>query len=408
MQYNIRINKDTEKAGNGCVADSLPDSVCILGSTGSVGRQAIDVARTQGIRVEFICSGHDIKTLEEQVREFHPRFCAVSDESKAKDLATRIFDTDTKVFSGTDGITEAISESKSSVAVNSILGEAGLVPTLAVIKSKKRLALANKESLVIAGDIVMRNARENNVEILPVDSEHSAIFQSLGKAPKDTVKRILLTASGGPFFGYDREELKKVTLEETLSHPTWNMGKKITVDSATMMNKGFEVIEAHHLFDVDVSKIQVLVHRESILHSAVEYIDNAVIAQLGVPDMRLCIQYAITYPKRVFGNVKPLDLFSVGKLTFAEPDMNSFPLLALAYKASALGGAVPAVMNAANEVAVSSFLASEIPFCRISEIVEGVVLNMEYAKKYESLDDIIASDREARRMAKNLLKLSPQ
>lgn len=386
------------------LSDALPDSICILGSTGSVGRQAIDVARTQGIKIELISAGKDITTLEEQVREFHPKLCAVADEKKARELAVSIADTETKVFCGEEGTVEAISRATSPVAVNAVLGEAGLMPTLAVIKSKKRLALANKESLVIAGDIVMRAAQENGVEILPVDSEHSAIFQSLCNSPKDTVKRILLTASGGPFFGYDREKLRGVTLEQTLAHPTWNMGRKITVDSATMMNKGFEVIEAHHLFGVDVSKIQVLVHRESILHSAVEYIDNAVIAQLGAPDMRLCIQYAVTYPKRVKGNIKELDLFSIGRLTFSEPDEDAFPLLPLAYRACSLGGAVPAIMNAANEVAVAAFLDSSIPFFAISDIVEKTVTDMEYAKNCDRLDDIIASDREARRRAQESIK----
>ena len=376
-----------------------PDSMIVLGSTGSVGTQALDVAKALGINVELISAGRDILTLEKQIRELHPRFCAVADEASARTLAVKVADTDTKVLSGSDGICEGIYNSKSTVAVNATLGEAGLFPTLAVIESGKRLALANKESLVIAGDIVNRAAKEHNTEIIPVDSEHSAIFQSLRGSKSREIKKILLTASGGPFYGCSREELRSVTREMTLAHPTWKMGKKITTDSATMMNKGFEVIEAYHLFGVKPSQIEVVVHRESILHSAVEYIDNAVIAQLGAPDMRLCIQYAVTYPDRVMGCVRPLDLFEVGRLTFARPDTEAFPLLALAYKALELGGAVPAVLNAANEVAVDAFLNDRLDFYRISEVVLDTVNEMSYAKEYTALDDIIASDREARRIA---------
>ena len=379
----------------------MPKSVCILGSTGSVGMQALDVARTHSIHVEMISANRDANTLEKQVREFRPKFCAVADENAAKDLALRVADTDTKILSGENGICEGIASSESSVAVNSILGEAGLMPTLAVIDSKKRLALANKESLVIAGEIVKEHLLNSGTEILPVDSEHSAIFQSLRGSEKKEIKKIILTASGGPFFGYDEEKLKTVTLQMTLAHPTWKMGKKITVDSATMMNKGFEVIEACHLFGVSEKDIQVVIHRESIIHSAVEYIDNAVIAQLGVPDMRLCIQYALTYPSRVRGNVKELDLFDIGKLTFAKPDTKVFPLLSLAYRAISLGGAVPAVVNAANEVAVADFLASEISFSEISEVVCETTSELEYVAKYKKLSDIIECDREARKIAKN-------
>ena len=378
-------------------------TISVLGATGSVGKQALDVARQRGYSVDFLCAARDSVTLEALAREFKPTAVAMSDETAARDLKDRLSDTSVKVLLGKEGILEGITGSKSEVAVNSILGEAGLMPSLAVINSGKRLALANKESLVIAGDIIMNAAKEKGVEILPVDSEHSAIFQSLKSGKQEEIKRIILTASGGPFYGKTRSELEGVTLEETLAHPTWKMGKKITVDSATLMNKGFEVIEAVHLFGVGADKVDVTVHRESILHSAVEYIDNSIVAEMSVPDMRMCVQYAVDYPDRFPSSSKQLDLFEIGSLTFARPDHEAFPFLNLAKEAITLGGAMPAVLNAADEVAVEAFLGGRIRFIDIFRVVIETFERMRDAKKYHSLDDIIASDREARRIAKDLI-----
>lgn len=378
-------------------------TISVLGATGSVGKQALDVARQRGYSVDFLCAARDSVMLEALAREFKPMAVAMADETAARDLKDRLSDTSVKVLLGKEGILEGITGSKSEVAVNSILGEAGLMPSLAVINSGKRLALANKESLVIAGDIVMNAAREKGVEILPVDSEHSAIFQSLKSGKQEEIKRIILTASGGPFYGKTRSELEGVTLEETLAHPTWKMGKKITVDSATLMNKGFEVIEAVHLFGVGADKVDVTVHRESILHSAVEYIDNSIVAEMSVPDMRMCVQYAVDYPDRFPSSSKQLDLFEIGSLTFARPDHEAFPFLNLAKEAITLGGAMPAVLNAADEVAVEAFLGGRIRFIDIFRVVIETFERMRDAKKYHSLDDIIASDREARKIAKDLI-----
>lgn len=378
-------------------------TISVLGATGSVGKQALDVARQRGYSVDFLCAARDSVTLEALAREFKPTAVAMSDETAARDLKDRLSDTSVKVLFGKEGILEGITGSKSEVAVNSILGEAGLMPSLAVINSGKRLALANKESLVIAGDIVMNAAKEKGVEILPVDSEHSAIFQSLKSGKQEEIKRIILTASGGPFCGKTRSELEGVTLEETLAHPTWKMGKKITVDSATLMNKGFEVIEAVHLFGVGADKVDVTVHRESILHSAVEYIDNSIVAEMSVPDMRMCVQYAVDYPDRFPSSSKQLDLFEIGSLTFARPDHEAFPFLNLAKEAITLGGAMPAVLNAADEVAVEAFLGGRIRLIDIFRVVIETFERMRDAKKYHSLDDIIASDREARKIAKDLI-----
>ena len=378
--------------------------ISVLGATGSVGTQALDVARERGYTVDFLSANRDSRSLEKYAREFNPSFVAMADESAALDLKTRLADTDINVLVGTSGIEEGIALSKSEVVVNSILGEAGLLPSLAVIENGKRLALANKESLVIAGDIVMKAAREKGVEIVPVDSEHSAIFQSLKSGKREEIKKIILTASGGPFFGKTREELERVTLEDTLNHPTWKMGRKITVDSATLMNKGFEVIEAVHLFGVSSDKVEVTVHRESILHSAVEYIDNSIVAELSVPDMRMCVQYAVDYPDRCPSASRELSLFDVGALTFARPDPEAFPFLALAKEAITLGGAMPAVMNAADEIAVGAFLNGEISFADIFRIVTRAFEAMRCADRLTSLNDIIASDRETRRITKELIK----
>ena len=374
--------------------------IIVLGSTGSVGTQSLDVARAHGITVEAITGGKNVKLIEEQIREFKPKFCAMSDEDAAKDLAIRVADTNTKVLSGTDGIVSVIETAESKTAVNSILGLAGLRPTLACAKRGMRIAIANKETLVAAGEIVKAVVKENGAELIPVDSEHSAIFQCLHCGRKEEAKRLLLTASGGPFYGYTAEELKKVTREQALKHPTWSMGAKITIDSATLMNKGLEVIEAVRLFDVAPSQIQVVVHRESIIHSAVEYIDNAVIAELSHPDMRECVQFALTYPKRTAAVIEPLDLFKVGTLTFKEPDRKTFKLLDLAYKSVEAGGLWPAVLSSANEAAVALFLEGKIEFWQIAEVVEEALYAFTNRMQF-TVEDVFAADREVRaRIAK--------
>ncbi len=382
----------------------MKKNIAILGATGSVGMQALDVSRARGYNVDLITANSNEEEAEKIAREFKPRFLAMASEKSANSLKIRLADTDIRIFGGADGIISSIEEASFDTAVNSILGEAGLMPSLAVIEKGKRLALANKESLVIAGDIVMKRAAERGVEIIPVDSEHSAIYQSMKSGKPSEVKRLLLTASGGPFFGKTKEELKKVTLADTLVHPTWKMGKKITVDSATLMNKGFEIVEAAHLFGVSADRIKVLVHRESILHSAVEYNDNSVIGEFSVPDMRMCVQYAVDYPDRRKGDFSELDFAKIGKLTFAEPDTEAFPLLALASRAMSEGGAMCAVMNAADEVAVSAFLEEKITFTEISEVVITAFERMRDARSATSLEEIISADRCTRRIAEEYIR----
>ena len=381
-------------------------SMTVLGSTGSVGEQAIDVARQTGAKVNALCANRNAARVEEQAREFGVAACAMSDEEAAKELRLRLADTDIRVYAGMNGVCEMISErySDNEVVLNSVIGEAGLRPTLATLSAGKKLALANKESLVCAGEIVMALAKEKNLEILPVDSEHCAIFQCLRSGSKKEIKRILLTASGGPFYGYQREQLSDITVERALAHPTWSMGAKITIDSATLMNKGFEVIEAVHLFDVTPEQIEVLVHRESIMHSAVEYIDNSVIAQFSVPDMRLCVQYALTHPKRAEAVIPQLDLAKVGALTFQRPDMETFTLLRLALDSIAVGGAVPATLNAANEIVVAAFLKKKIGFHDIFEVVEDTVASLRSkAREAHTIDEIFEFDNSARSVARELV-----
>lgn len=379
--------------------------ISVLGSTGSVGEQALDVARASSYRVTSISANKNVKRVEEQAREFGVSAVAMADENAANELKLRLADTSIKVYSGEAGICQMIADDTAETVVNSIIGEAGLLPTLSVIEKGARLALANKESLVVAGEIVMQKAKENGVEILPVDSEHSAIFQSLKSGKQSEIKKILLTASGGPFYGYGKNELESISVERALAHPTWKMGAKITVDSATLMNKGFEVIEAVHLFGVTADKIEVVVHRESIIHSMVEYIDNSVIAQMSVPDMRLCVQYAVDYPDRKIATVDELDLFSVGALTFRKPDTETFSLLKRALESVKAGGALPAVLNAANEVAVGAFLAGKIGFYAITESVSETLLRLSSASNAHTLEQILGYDREARRVAADILGL---
>ena len=390
------------KMTNGTHGASPMGTVAVLGATGSVGTQALEVIAAMGLSVEFLTAHKNVSLAEAQIRAHVPRIYVMTDASSAKDLALRVRDTSTRVL-GPEALDEVIRSSESHTVIHSILGEAGLSPLLSAIEAGKRIGLANKEALVIGGDLFMSRAEACGAKIIPVDSEHSAIFQCLDGKPRDQVRSILLTASGGPFYGYTPQALAQVTRAQTLAHPTWRMGAKITTDSATMMNKGFEVIEAVRLFGVRPDQIEVLVHRESIIHSAVEYIDSAVIAQMGVPDMRLCVQYALTYPHRAEGLTARLSLADVGRLTFARPDNEAFPLLVLAFRAIELGGGIPAVLNAANEVAVEAFLAEKLSFLGISEIVMNTVNNMTEAAKAQTLNERIACDRQARALAQELI-----
>ena len=370
--------------------------IIILGSTGSIGTQAIEVVRREGYRVTGLTAGSNVKLIEEQARLLNPLLVALADENAAADLKVRLSDTDIKVLSGKEGIIE-VAASRGDIVLNAIVGIAGLLPTLAAIEAGKDIALANKETMVTGGDIVNRKAREKGVKILPVDSEHSAIFQSLGGAPENSLKKIILTASGGPFYNKKREELKAVTAEQALKHPNWSMGAKITVDSATLMNKGLEVIEAVQLFGVKANQIEVVVHRQSILHSAVELTDGAVIAQLGTPDMRLPIQYALTYPNRSFNAFERLSLTDIGTLTFSKPDMDTFRCLPLCIEAINKGGLYPTAVNGANEAAVALFLEGKIKFLEIAEMVEKALLNATDKKDF-TVEDILAADKEARKL----------
>jgi len=375
-------------------------SITLLGSTGSIGVQALDVAAFHGMNIEALCFGSNIKLGEAQVRKFSPRFCAVFDEKAALDLKARIADTETEIFCGTDGICEMTEAAGSDICLNAISGFAGLLPTMSAVKSCRRIALANKETLVAAGDIVMGAAKEHGCEIVPVDSEHSAIFQCLQAGKRDEVKRLILTCSGGAFFGYTKEKLATVTREQALGHPTWNMGAKITIDCATLMNKGLELIEAMHLFSVPASKTDIVIHRESIIHSMVEYIDNTVMAQLGSHDMRLPIQYALTYPDRAEAAGERLDLVGLGRLSFFSPDYETFPLLGLARRMAEAGGNMPCVMNAANEEAVGLFLSGRILFSEIPELVMRVCEETARIEK-PSLSDIIEENMRARALTAN-------
>ena len=371
----------------------------ILGSTGSIGTQALEVVRDLkgifDIDVIAVSGNSNIDLLESQIREFNPKYAAVSDEQAAKRLEIAVADTGCKVLSGRDGLCYIAAKTDADMVLSSIVGFAGLVPTMNAIAAGKDIALANKETLVTAGSLVMDAIKKSGVRLLPVDSEHCAIFQSLKSGRHSEVRKILLTASGGPFFGKERKELKNVRKEQALKHPNWSMGAKITIDSATLMNKGLEVLEAHWLFNVDIDNIKVVVQRESIIHSMVEFNDKSVIAQMSVPSMKHPIQYAFTYPNRLPSPDKEVDFAKLAKLTFAEPDERTFRCLALAKTAGREGGIMPTVMNAANEAAVSRFLNDEIGFLDIADIVERAMSDFDNIKN-PSLDDIIAADAEVR------------
>ncbi len=348
--------------------------IVVLGSTGSIGTQTLDVVRgNSDIEVVALAAGSNIKLLEKQIREFKPRMVCVWDEKKAKELRILVADLDVKITSGMEGLIECSVMEEADVVLTAIVGMIGIKPTIAAIKAKKDIALANKETLVTAGHIIMPLAKEYNVKILPVDSEHSAIFQALNGENYNRISRILLTASGGPFRGMNSEQLKNVTLEDALKHPNWSMGRKITIDSATMVNKGLEVIEAKWLFDVAFDQIEVVVQPKSIIHSMVEFVDGGVIAQLGTPDMKLPIQYALTYPdRRVLGGDR-LDFNKLSQISFEAPDLETFRGLSLAYEVGGMGGSMPTVYNAANERAVAKFLNREISFLDIYEIIEDAI-----------------------------------
>lgn len=373
--------------------------ISLLGSTGSIGRQSLEVMEALGYEAAALTANRNAELLEAQCRKFRPRLAVCMDAEAARTLKTRLADTAIKVLSGMEGLMEAAVLDDVDVVLTAVMGMVGLRPTLAALKKGRRVALANKETLVCAGELVMETAAQYGGEILPVDSEHSAIFQSLqGCENRREVKRLILTASGGPFFGKKREELEAVTVKDALRHPNWSMGAKITVDSATMMNKGLEVIEAMRLYAMPLEKISVVIHRESIIHSLVEYCDNAILAQLGSADMRLPIQYALTWPGRVPGPATPLDLLSCPHLTFFPPDEENFPCLALAKQAAKEGGTATAILNGANEAAVAAFLAGEIGFMDIPRRVEKA-LEAVPAVKGPTLEDILAADAAARAAA---------
>lgn len=370
--------------------------IALLGSTGSIGTQSLDVCRMHGYRVVCLTANRRVDLMETQIREFRPDLVSMMDPVAADDLRTRVADTTTKVLSGMDGLIECATYSGADTVLNAVVGMVGLQPTLAAIQAKKTLALANKETLVAGGHLVTNTAKAYGVDILPVDSEHSAIFQCLQGSPeKGAVKKLILTASGGPFFGKTLAELENVTAADALKHPNWDMGAKITIDSATMMNKGLEFIEAKWLFDMPIDAIDIVVHRESVVHSAIAYQDNSVIAQLGVPDMRIPIQYALTYPRRLPSPVQELSLVDYGKLTFYAPDYDTFRCINVCKDAIAAGGLRPAAANGANEESVRLFLNGKIKFTDIAVLNRAAMEACPQVADY-TLDDVLQADRAAR------------
>ena len=375
--------------------------IAILGSTGSIGTQTLEIVRTNGdLEVTALAAGNNIDLLEQQIREFRPKLAAVWKEERAAELKNRVRDMDIEIVSGMDGLLSVAAEPESEILVTAIVGMIGILPTIEAIKAGKDIALANKETLVTAGHIIMPLAKERGVSILPVDSEHSAIFQSLQGGQRKALHKILLTASGGPFRGKKREELKNIQVEDALKHPNWEMGRKITIDSSTMVNKGLEVIEAKWLFGVTVDQIQVVVQPQSIIHSMVEYEDGAVIAQLGTPDMKLPIQYALYYPERRYLPGDRLDFAALQQITFEKPDMETFYGLKLAYEAGRRGGSLPTVLNAANERAVAMFLDRKIGYLQIPEIIQAC---MENHKNIEdpTVEEILKTEQETYQFIKN-------
>ncbi|MBP3495422.1 MAG: 1-deoxy-D-xylulose-5-phosphate reductoisomerase [Clostridia bacterium] len=378
-------------------------SIAILGSTGSVGQQSVEIAKHLNLKVDLLTASSSVDTIEKQARELLPKTCVLTDKRAANELKSKLADTNIKVYGGDDSAISAIEESKAKTAVNAVSGFAGLAPAIACARSAKRIAMSNKEAIVIAYKFLKQEIETNNAEMIPVDSEHSAIFQCLQGRASNDIKRIILTSSGGPFRNKTYKELKGIVAKDALAHPTWKMGAKITVDSASLMNKGFEVIEAVRLFNVKPEQVKVVVHPQSIMHSAVEYNDNSVIAQMGAPDMRTCIQYAITYPERQTALAKSLDFASISNLTFENPKTEIFTLLPLAFYAINEDGIIPSVLNASDEIAVKYFLNNKIGFTDIFKVVEKVVKDFKNIKD-PTLDDIINADKEARIKTENLIK----
>ena len=374
----------------------MTNTISILGSTGSIGRQTLDVAKQLGLRVAALTANGSVDRIEQQARQFQPRLAVLYDENAAGELKRRLSDTNIRVASGMEGLLEAATMEEADAVVTAVVGMIGLRPTLAAIRAKKRIALANKETLVCAGELVMAEAAQYGAEIVPVDSEHSAIFQCLqGCRDRSEIRRLLLTCSGGPFYGKTFQELEGMTRADALRHPNWTMGPKITVDSATLMNKGLEVIEAMRLYGLPLAQVKPVIHRQSIVHSLVEFRDGAVLAQLGTPDMRLPIRYALTYPHRAESPAEPLDLLTCPPLTFAEPDLEAFPCLRLAYEAVTAGGTACAVLNGANDAAVGLFLQDQVGFNDISRLVARALETVP-ARKATELEDILEADRLAR------------
>ena len=374
--------------------------IAILGSTGSIGTQTLEVARNNGdLEIVSLAAGSNIKKLEEQIREFHPRLVAVWTEEKAKELRDAVKDLDVKVVSGMDGLIRVCTLPEAEIVVTAIVGMIGIVPTIAAMKAGKDIALANKETLVTAGHIIIPLAKETGVKILPVDSEHSAIFQCLNGENRSQLKKILLTASGGPFRGKKLEDLKNIQVEDALKHPNWAMGRKITIDSSTLVNKGLEMMEAKWLFGVEPKDIQIVVQPKSIIHSMVEFVDGAVIAQLGTPDMKLPIQYALTFPERTTADFGRLDFKVCHSLTFEQPDEKTFRNLGLAYEAMRQGGNMPCILNAANEVAVAAFLQGRLSFTGMSDLIEKTMQQVDFLKK-PTLEDYMETDRLTREIAR--------
>ena len=380
--------------------------LAILGSTGSIGTQTLDVVRQhpEAFGVYALTAHRSIELLVEQAREFHPAVVCIADEMLYSALCDALCGTDIQVMAGEKALAEIVTHSQIDVVVAAMVGYAGLLPTIEAIRAGKTIALANKETLVVAGEIICHLAKKHQVDILPVDSEHSAIFQSLVGEDMASVEKLLLTASGGPFRKHTLEQMHHVTAAEALHHPNWDMGAKITIDSASMMNKGFEVIEARWLFDIDVNKIQVLVHPQSVVHSAVQFVDGSVKAQLGTPDMRMPIQYALTYPERWLSDVPRLDLFANNQLTFEEPDLQRFPNLRLAYDAMQRGGNVPCILNAANEVVNVAFREGKCGFLQMSDVIANTMVQTSFITE-PTYEDYVQTDKEARRIASELLKL---
>ena len=378
--------------------------VSILGSTGSIGRQSLDIiSRLPDVKVAALTAGSSVDLMAEQCREFHPELAVMATKEAAEQLKNELSDLSVKISWGADGLIEAATMESADCVITAVVGMVGLKPTLAAIRAGKRIGLANKETLVCAGELVMDEAEKYGVEIIPVDSEHSAIFQCLMGNNRREVKKIILTCSGGPFFGKTREELKSVTRSDALKHPNWKMGAKITIDCATLMNKGLEVIEAMRLYRMPLEQVEVVVHRQSIVHSMVEFVDGAVMAQMGAPDMRLPIQLALTYPERMECPVDPLDLLTCGSLTFSKPDTDNFPCLALAYRCAKLGGTACPAMNGANEEAVAMYLRDEIGFYDIYKLVSAAVDAVPFIQD-PTLEQILETDRLAREMVRTLAK----